>query len=422
MTEPLTAEQRAAVGWADRHGHRPTPATCSTTTGSPTTGGSSGAATTPSTTSAAAPTTGSSATRRRSCRLAEHFFRPPSRSWRGCGSPTPGAASSTPARGSARSGAPRTAARSAYAAGYTGLGVGATRFGAQVLLDLLDGRRHRADRAGDGAPQAGAVPAGAAALGRHRADPPRGREGRRATAAGAARGCAPWTRSAWASTHDARRPEESDDQVRRHVRPGRHLPRRGALRPRRPGVVRRRRRGGRRRAVRRRHLAPAGHPVRAAGDPVDRLPRRTTGPGRTSRCASTRCATCGCSTPATSRCRPATSSGRCAALTEAVADGRHERRDPGGPRRRPLDHPGRRHRRGPPARRRPGVGDALRRARRHRRHRVRLALRPRPADAAADRVRRGARRPVPADRAARLLARRRRRWTGWPSRGCGPSR
>ena len=26
-----------------------------------------------------------------------------------------------------------------YVAGYTGLGVGATRFGAQVLLDLLDG-------------------------------------------------------------------------------------------------------------------------------------------------------------------------------------------------------------------------------------------------------------------------------------------
>ncbi len=31
--------------------------------------------------------------------------------------------------------------RVGYVAGYTGLGVGATRFGAQVLLDLLDGRR-----------------------------------------------------------------------------------------------------------------------------------------------------------------------------------------------------------------------------------------------------------------------------------------
>ncbi|HZP14608.1 MAG TPA: FAD-dependent oxidoreductase, partial [Nocardioides sp.] len=30
--------------------------------------------------------------------------------------------------------------RVAYALGFTGLGVGATRFGAQVMLDLLDGR------------------------------------------------------------------------------------------------------------------------------------------------------------------------------------------------------------------------------------------------------------------------------------------
>ena len=30
--------------------------------------------------------------------------------------------------------------RLAYAAGYTGLGVGATRFGANVMLDLLGGR------------------------------------------------------------------------------------------------------------------------------------------------------------------------------------------------------------------------------------------------------------------------------------------
>ncbi len=34
--------------------------------------------------------------------------------------------------------------RVAYALGFTGLGVGATRFGAQVMLDLLDGRRDRA--------------------------------------------------------------------------------------------------------------------------------------------------------------------------------------------------------------------------------------------------------------------------------------
>jgi hypothetical protein len=31
--------------------------------------------------------------------------------------------------------------RVAYVMGYTGLGVGATRFGAQVMLDLLNGRR-----------------------------------------------------------------------------------------------------------------------------------------------------------------------------------------------------------------------------------------------------------------------------------------
>ena len=81
-----------------------------------------------------------------------------------------------------------------------------------------------------------------------------------------------------------------------------------------------------------------------------------------------------------------------------------------------------RDRRGPAPRLRQGLDDPLRRARRHRRHRVRLALRPRPADAPADRVRCAARRPVPADGAARLLARTRRPWAGWPSRTCGPSR
>jgi hypothetical protein len=36
--------------------------------------------------------------------------------------------------------------RVAYAVGYTGLGVGATRFGARVALDLLDGRETEATR------------------------------------------------------------------------------------------------------------------------------------------------------------------------------------------------------------------------------------------------------------------------------------
>ena len=36
--------------------------------------------------------------------------------------------------------------RVAYAAGYTGLGVGSTRWGAEVALDLLDGRESEATR------------------------------------------------------------------------------------------------------------------------------------------------------------------------------------------------------------------------------------------------------------------------------------
>ena len=51
----------------------------------------------------------------------------------------------------ARSTARRTPGGVAYALGYTGLGVAASRFGAQVMLDLLDGRGHRADPAADGA-------------------------------------------------------------------------------------------------------------------------------------------------------------------------------------------------------------------------------------------------------------------------------
>ena len=71
--------------------------------------------------------------------LAEHFFETfPQLD--GLGSPMPGVAHRLCAAGSARSSGRRTAARSAYATGYTGLGVGATRFGANVMLDLLDGR------------------------------------------------------------------------------------------------------------------------------------------------------------------------------------------------------------------------------------------------------------------------------------------
>ena len=68
--------------------------------------------------------------------------------------------------------------RVAYALGYTGLGVGASRFGARVALDLLDGREQRGDRADDRPPAPGAVPARAAS---HRRDPvdPQPARGRR---------------------------------------------------------------------------------------------------------------------------------------------------------------------------------------------------------------------------------------------------
>ena len=80
------------------------------------------------------------------------------------------------------------------------------------------------------------------------------------------------------------------------------------------------------------------------------------------------------------------------------------RRDTGDPGRRPHRHPARRHRGGQARGLGPGVADPLRRARGHRGQPVRLAVRARHADAAADRVGRGARRQVPADRAARVLA------------------
>ena len=77
----------------------------------------------------------------------------------------------------------------------------------------------------------------------------------------------------------------------------------------------------------------------------------------------------------------------CAAIEEAVAIRRDARRGSGDPRRRSHHHLAGRHRSVPSPRRRPRVGHSLRRARRHRQHHLRFALRPRPADAAADRVR-----------------------------------
>ena len=108
--------------------------------------------------------------------------------------------------------------RVAYALGYTGLGVGATRFGARVMLDLLDGRRTEATGARDGAPPPAAVPAGALGLGGDPAHPVVAGPRRRATRAGATSGCAPST--AWASASTPR-PGAPGPAPRGVARPGR---------------------------------------------------------------------------------------------------------------------------------------------------------------------------------------------------------
>ena len=54
--------------------------------------------------------------------------------------------------------------RVAYALGYTGLGVGASRFGARVMLDLLSGEPTELTQLRDGPQQAGPLPARAARL------------------------------------------------------------------------------------------------------------------------------------------------------------------------------------------------------------------------------------------------------------------
>ena len=61
--------------------------------------------------------------------------------------------------------------RVAYAAGFTGLGVAATRFGAEVMLDLLEGRETERTRTRVGAAQAASLPARALAVRRDSAHP-----------------------------------------------------------------------------------------------------------------------------------------------------------------------------------------------------------------------------------------------------------
>ncbi len=69
--------------------------------------------------------------------------------------------------------------RVAYVAGYTGLGVGASRFGAATMLDLLDGRTTERTELEMVRTQAAAVPAGADPLLGHHPDHVGAAEGRR---------------------------------------------------------------------------------------------------------------------------------------------------------------------------------------------------------------------------------------------------
>ena len=94
VTEPLTAEQMASIGWAQPPGPVATSPTSSTTTDSPRTTGSCGAATTPSTTGAARCRPSSRAGPRRGPSSASTSSRR-SRSSRTSSSPTCGAARST---------------------------------------------------------------------------------------------------------------------------------------------------------------------------------------------------------------------------------------------------------------------------------------------------------------------------------------
>ncbi len=161
MTEPLSAEQLAAIGWSRRRRWR-TPATCSTTTGSPRTSASSGAAGTRCTTAAAA----SAGVRgpARPVRQAGRSLLPDVPSARGpalhasLGWRDRHLLALLPVLGH-RAGRPRL-----VRARLHGLGVAASRFGARVALDLVHGRRTELTRAGLRAQQAAAVPAGAAAV------------------------------------------------------------------------------------------------------------------------------------------------------------------------------------------------------------------------------------------------------------------
>ena len=100
----------------------------------------------------------------------------------------------------ASSSAPRTAAASPTPPATPGSASAPTRFGARVALDLLDGRETEATRLRYVRSQAGAVPARAAALRRHPADPQPAGRAPTATRAAAGCGCGRSTASGSAST------------------------------------------------------------------------------------------------------------------------------------------------------------------------------------------------------------------------------
>ena len=85
--------------------------------------------------------------------------------------------------------------RVAYAAGYTGLGVGASRFGARVALDLLDGRDTEATRLRYVRRKPVPFPPEPLRCARHPAHPQPARRRRPRRAAAAASGCARSTAS-----------------------------------------------------------------------------------------------------------------------------------------------------------------------------------------------------------------------------------
>ncbi len=93
--------------------------------------------------------------------------------------------------------------RVGYALGFTGLGVAATRFAGDVVLDLLDGLGHPAHAAGDGAHETAAVPARAVPVGWASRPPPAPWRALTPTAAARTSGSRRWTGWASASTPEA---------------------------------------------------------------------------------------------------------------------------------------------------------------------------------------------------------------------------